>query len=64
MQITPNQNFKHGDKTYKRDNQYDVSDDDAAYFQAVGWIGGGQSTEAVTSLEVQNIQLGHLSEVN
>jgi hypothetical protein len=63
MIVVPNQMFKHGSETYEAGESYDVSDDDAQYFQQAGWIGGRTAGEDVT-LEVADIQLGHSAEVN
>lgn len=63
MRIIPNQIFKHDGKTYETGESYDVSEDDAAYFQEAGWVGERRDGEDV-ALEIQNIQLGHSVRVN
>lgn len=61
--ITPNQSFKHGRETYEKDTEYEVSDEDAHYFQMVGWVGGEPTTAQDHTLDVHNGTLGHTSEV-
>jgi hypothetical protein len=63
MIVVPNQTFKHGSETYEAGESYDVSDNDAQYFQQAGWIGERTAGEGVT-LKVADIQLGHSAEVN
>lgn len=63
MQIVPNQKFKHGGVTYEKGEPYDVSDDDAAYFQEAGWVGERRGIDDLT-LDIQSIHLGHAAQVN
>jgi hypothetical protein len=62
-QIKPNQDFKHGRKTYKKGRKYEVEAEAADYFELCGWVGDGGSS-GDQSLDIQDIQLGHSSEVN
>jgi len=64
MQITPNQDFKHQGQTYAKGQEYEVPNADAEHFELCGWVGDALNAEAVHTLEVQNVQLGHESEVN
>jgi len=61
--IIPNQSFKHGRETYKQGVEYQVSDEDAHYFQMVGWVGGEAGPEQTHTLDVHDGTLGHTSEV-
>ena len=63
MTIKPNQDFKHGKKNYKKGRKYEVSDEDAKYFEACGWVGEQVAGEPA-SLKIQDMMLGHSSEVN
>jgi hypothetical protein len=63
MIVVPNQTFKHGAETYEAGESYEVSADDAQYFQQAGWIGERAVGEGAT-LDVADIQLGHSAEVN
>lgn len=62
--IKPNQDFKHGKKTYKKGRKYEVSEEDAEYFESTGWTGETVSAGKTHSLDVQDLTLGHSSEVN
>lgn len=63
-EIKPNQDFKHDKKTYKKGRKYEVSPEDAEYFQECGWVGERLETGKTHLLDVQDMQLGHSSEVN
>lgn len=63
MRIVPNQIFKHDGRTYEEGESYDVPDNDAAYFQAAGWVGERRDSGS-TTLEIQDIQLGHEATIN
>lgn len=63
MKIIPNQEFKHDGKVYEAGKDYDVDENLAFYFNAAGWVGqraGGQDA----TLNIQDMQVGHKSEVN
>lgn len=62
--IAPNQDFRCGTVTYKEGQSYEVSEDDARYFQEAGWIGEKPETGKVQSIEIHDIKLGHSVEVN
>lgn len=62
--IKPNQDFKHGRKSYKKNRKYKVDEEDAEYFAACGWIGEQIETGKVQSLDIHDMTLGHSSEVN
>lgn len=63
-EITPNQRFKHGTKTYEKDQTYLVSEGEAYYFEQCGWVGPKQPpTGEVHNLEVQDTIQGQKSEV-
>lgn len=64
MTIKPNQDFKHGRKTYKKGRKYEVSDEDAKYFASCGWVGDVIATGQEQSLKIDDVMLGHTSEVN
>jgi hypothetical protein len=61
--IIPNQTFKHDGETYERGESYEVSDEDATYFRAAGWVGERQPTSEIT-LNVHGLQLGVDSWIN
>lgn len=63
MKIVPNQDFKH-DRLYEEGKEYDVSEEDAEYFQSAGWVGDKPETGIEQSLDIHDGILGHLSEVN
>lgn len=63
MKIIPNQDFKHGRETYLKGQEYDVDSDLAYYFKAVGWVGEPGNTEKEVTLDIQDGQIGHSSEV-
>jgi len=63
MKIIPNQDFKHGGQAFVEGEEYEVSDEEAEYFEACGWVGERTAGESVT-LDVQDMMLGHSSEVN
>lgn len=63
MTIVPNQDFKHGARTYLSGQEYDVPTQDAEYFVGCGWVGDTIESGEVT-LEIQDGRLGHSSEVN
>lgn len=62
--IVPNQNFKHGTKSYVKDESYEVSEGEAYYFTQVGWVGGeaNPANETVT-LDIQDVKVKSGSEV-
>lgn len=63
--IKPNQEFKHGPKTYKKNRKYEVSPEDAEYFEACGWVGEQPAeTGKEQTLDIQDTYLGHSAEVN
>lgn len=62
--ITPNQNFKHGSESYEKGQSYEVPDEDGEYFTACGWVGEPNETGQEISLDIQDGQIGHSSEVN
>lgn len=63
--IVPNQTFKHGLETYVEGQSYEVSYEDAEYFEDAGWIGeGGSQTNGGLHLDIQDVMLGHSAEVN
>lgn len=64
MKIKPNQDFKHGKKTYKKGRSYEVSDDDGKYFLSAGWVGEPTESGKEQSLEVHSGKIGHSAEVN
>lgn len=37
--IKPNQDFKHGRQLFQEGQEYEVSDEDAAYFTEERWVG-------------------------
>ena len=61
-EIKPNQDFKHGKKAYKKGRKYEVSSEDAAYFESAGWVGEEMPSRS-QSLEVHDGKLGQISEV-
>lgn len=61
--IIPNQDFKHEGWDFLKGEQYHVSDEDAAYFSAAGWT-GDRGKPATHALEVQDLQLGIVSNVH
>jgi hypothetical protein len=63
MTITPNQDFKDRANSYEKGQEYDVSEEDVEYFESCGWI-GEQAAGEPASLDIQDIELGHSSEVN
>lgn len=63
MKIVPNQDFKH-DRLYEKGKEYDVSEEDAEYFEAAGWVGERPETGNHHFLEVHDGVIGHSSEVN
>lgn len=61
--IKPNQDFKHGKKTYRKGRKYQATEEDAKYFESVGWV--GEIVEGKEqSLKIDDVMLGHTSEVN
>lgn len=60
--IKPNQEFKHGRKTYKKNRKYEVSPEDAEYFEACGWVGEQPVSSAVHTLDIHDSTLGHEAE--
>lgn len=70
--IKPNQDFKHGRKTYKKNRKYEVSEEDAEYFEACGWVGDADKTvvkrgvraDGSEWLDIHDAVIGHSSEVN
>lgn len=72
VKIYPNQDFKHGTETFKAGESYDVPEGLAYYFAQVGWTRGkpGSDRETMTitpgdvaTLDIQDGQIGHTSEV-
>lgn len=63
-QIKPNQDFKHDRKTYKKGRKYEVSEEDGEYFANCGWTGEAGEVSKAHSLDIQDMTLGHSSEVN
>lgn len=69
-EIIPNQEFKHGSETYAKGERYEVSEEDAKYFEDVGWVGGdpelydGYAYNGEHSLNIHDGLLGHSAEVN
>ena len=61
--IIPNQLFKHGTETYEAGKSYEVSDEDAHYFEMVGWAGPEAAGGNDHTLDIHDGQLGHKSEV-
>lgn len=61
--IIPNQAFKHGLKTYSPEVEYEVSKEDAEYFERNGWVGEKLVNPAAVDLDVHASFLGHASEV-
>ena len=57
MQIRVLQSFKHGYDTYHVGDVRTVSDEDAAYFKAHGWVEGGAAVteQAPVTLDVQSV---------
>lgn len=62
--IVPNQTFKHGPRTYEEGEAYEVSEEDAEYFEAAGWTGDALPTNGEVNLEIFDVMLGHSAEVN
>lgn len=62
--IVPNQTFKHAAKTYEEGESYEVSIEDAEYFEAAGWIGERAETSKAQTLDIHDVMLGHSAEVN
>lgn len=54
MRITVAQTFKHGHDTYTAGDVRTVSDEDAAYFKACGWLEEPKEQGPVT-LDVQSV---------
>lgn len=71
-QIKPNQDFKHGRKTYKKGRKYEVSEEDGEYFANCGWVGDpgativkrGTRPDGTEWLDIHDAVIGHSSEVN
>ena len=55
--ITPNQDFLHGPKRYKKGTEYDVEDALALYFTFNGWTTDSPdgTSDAVVDLNVDDI---------
>jgi len=61
-EIRPNQDFKHGPKTYKKGRKYEVTGDEANYFIAAGWVGVPKEPET-KELDIHDGKLGQTAEV-
>lgn len=63
MKIVPNQDFKH-DRLYEKGKEYDVSEEDAEYFESAGWVGEQSEIGKEHLLDVHSGVIGHSSMVN
>lgn len=61
--IVPNQEFKHGRETYEKGKSYEVSDEEAYYFTANGWVGPEPETGKEHTLDIHDVTSGHEAEV-